>query len=74
MKKEKEAEERRLAREKARLEALIEELETAIAENEAQMCLPENLANHQLLTELDQKNAKCRNELEEAYEKWMALA
>ncbi len=74
LKKEKEAEERRLAREKARLEALIEELETAIGENEAQMCLPENLANHQLLTELDQKNAKCRNELEEAYEKWMALA
>ncbi len=74
LKKEKEAEERRLAREKDRLEALIEELETAIAENEAQMCLPENLANHQLLTELDQKNEKCRNELEEAYEKWMALA
>ena len=74
LKKEKEAEERRLAREKARLEALIEKLEAEIEDNEAQMCLPENLANHQLLTELDQKNAKCRNELEDAYEKWMDLA
>ena len=74
LKKEKEAEARRLAREKSRLETLIETLEAEIEENERQMCLPENLANHQLLTELDQKNAKCRNELEEAYEKWMDLA
>ncbi len=73
LKKKKEAEERRLIREKARLEALIEKLETEIAENEAQMCLPENLTNHKLLEEIDQKNAQCRDDLEKAYEEWMLL-
>ncbi|MGN0659071.1 MAG: ribosomal protection-like ABC-F family protein [Emergencia sp.] len=74
LKKKKEAEERRLAREKERLEQLIEKLETEISENEARMCLPENLTDHQLLTELDEKNVKCKEELEDAYEKWMELA
>lgn len=73
MKKKKEAEERRTAREKEKLEKQIESLETEIADAEAQMCKPENLADHQLLAELDRKVKQAKEQLENAYEKWMAL-
>lgn len=73
LKKKKEAEERRLRREKERLEALIEELETAIAETEAEMCKPENLTNHQLLHELSEKATELKDNLDAAYESWMEL-
>ena len=55
LKKKQEAEERRAAREKERLEKLIEECENAITANEAEMCREENLTNHQYLTELSEK-------------------
>ena len=71
LKKKQEAEERRQRREKERLEALIEELETKIAETEAEMCKPENLTDHQLLNELSLKNTAFKDELEVAYESWM---
>ena len=71
LKKKQEAEERRLRREKERLEALIDELETKIAETEAEMCKPENLADHQLLHELSAKNTAFKDELDAAYESWM---
>ena len=71
LKKKQEAEERRQRREKERLEALIEELETKIAETEAEMCKPENLADHQLLHELSAKNTALKDELDAAYESWM---
>ncbi len=71
LKKKQEAEERRQRREKERLEALIEELETKIAETEAEMCKPENLADHQLLHELSAKNTAFKDELDAAYESWM---
>ncbi len=71
LKKKQEAEERRLRREKERLEALIEELETKIAETEAEMCKPENLTDHQLLHELSAKNTAFKDELDAAYESWM---
>ena len=71
LKKKQEAEERRQRREKERLEALIEELETRIAETEAEMCKPENLSNHELLHELSTKNTALKDELEAAYESWM---
>ena len=71
LKKKQEAEERRQRREKERLEALIEELETKIAETEAEMCKPENLSDHQLLHELSVKNTAFKDELEAAYESWM---
>ena len=71
LKKKQEAEERRQRREKERLEALIEELETKIAETEAEMCKPENLSNHQLLHELSLKNTTYKDELDAAYESWM---
>ncbi|MBR5315982.1 MAG: ABC-F type ribosomal protection protein [Firmicutes bacterium] len=71
LKKKQEAEERRQKREKERLEALIDELETAISETEAEMCKPENLANHQFLQELSEKATKLKDELDAAYESWM---
>lgn len=71
LKKKQEAEERRQRREKERLEALIEELEMAIAQNEEEMCRPENLTNHQLLHELSEKNTKLKDDLDAAYESWM---
>lgn len=37
------------------------------------MCKPENLADHQLLAELDRKVKQAKEQLENAYEKWMAL-
>lgn len=73
LKKKKEAEERRRIREKEKLEALIEKLEEEISDMEAEMCLPENLANPQLLTELDEKVKDSRVKLEEAYDNWMEL-
>ena len=73
LKKKREAEERRAAREKERLEKLIEECETAIAENQAEMCRPENLSNHKYLEELDSKNKELSIKLEETYAKWMEM-
>ena len=73
LKKKQEAEERRQKREKERLEALIEELEAKIAETEAEMCRPENLTDHQLLHELSTKNTDLKDELDAAYERWMAF-
>ena len=73
LKKKQEAEERRLRREKERLEALIEELETAIAQTEEEMCKPENLTDHQLLHELSEKNTKLKDDLDATYESWMEL-
>ncbi len=66
LKKKQEAEERRQRREKERLEALIEELENAIAENEEEMCKTENLTDHQLLHELSEKNTRLKDELDAA--------
>ena len=73
LKKKQEAEERRLKREKERLEKLIEALETEVSELDAEMCLPENLQNHQLLAELDKKRKQKAEELDNAYEDWMEL-
>ncbi|WP_419023667.1 ABC-F family ATP-binding cassette domain-containing protein [Emergencia sp.] len=73
MKKKREAEARRRAREKERLEALIEELEESISQMEAEMCKAENLTKPQLLTELDEKVKDSRVKLEEAYDNWMEL-
>lgn len=73
LKKKQEAEERRAEREKERLEKLIEECETAITANEAEMCREENLTNHQYLTELSAKNEELRKTLDDAYEKWLEM-
>ena len=73
LKKQKEAEARRFAREKAALEMRIGQLEGAIAENEAKMCEEANLTNHQYLAELAEENATFQAELDEVYEKWMEM-
>ena len=73
LKKQQEAEERRRKREKEKLEQQIEELEQKITENEERMCRPENLSDHQLLSELDEENKRCREALDQAYERWMEL-
>ena len=71
LKKKQEAEERRLRREKEQLEALIEELETKIAQTEEEMCKPENLTDHQLLHRLSEENTALKDALDAAYERWM---
>lgn len=73
LKKKQEAEERRLKREKERLEQLIETLEIQVSELDNEMCKPENLQNHQLLAELDNKRREKAESLDDAYEKWMEL-
>ena len=52
---------------------MIAELEEKIAANESEMCREENLSNHQYLSRLDEENRQFREELDEAYEKWMEL-
>ncbi len=73
LKKKQEAEERRFKREKERLEQLIETLEIQVSEIDNEMCRTENLQNHQLLAELDNKRRETAKSLDEAYEKWMEL-
>ncbi|MGF6376953.1 ATP-binding cassette subfamily F protein 3 [Clostridiales Family XIII bacterium PM5-7] len=73
MKKKAEAEERRKKREKEALEERIAELEESIADTEAKMCDPVNLADHNLLGELDEKVREMKAELEEAYDQWLTL-
>lgn len=69
--KERQAEERRNRREKQRLEEFIKQHEASIHANEKEMCKPDNLSDFELLAELAAKNDKLKNELEEAYEKWI---
>lgn len=73
LKKKQEAEERRLAREKEKLENRIETLEQEVSDLDAEMCDPENLQNHVVLNELNEKREKLTEELDEVYEKWMEL-
>lgn len=73
LKKKQEAEERRLAREKESLEKRIETLEQEVSDLDAEMCDPENLQNHVVLNELNEKREKLTEELDEVYEKWMEL-
>ena len=74
LKKQREAEERRNAREKVRLETLIEELEGQIEEIQAQMCLPKNMSDSKLLRELDEKARDFKGKLDEAYDNWMEMS
>ena len=73
LKKKQEALERRTAREKERLEKLIETLEKQVSDLDAEMCKPENLQDHVVLNELNEKREKLTEELDEVYEKWMEL-
>lgn len=73
LKKEREAEERRIARAKAKLEEEIGELEDKIADLENQLSLPENMTDHVKLSGLSSQLAESRNALDGKYEKWMEM-
>lgn len=73
LKKQREADERRSAREKEALEKSIEELEAAIEEIQGEMCLPENMSDSKLLRELDEKMQKNREKLDIAYYRWLEM-
>ena len=72
-KKEQEAAERRKKRELENLENRIAELETAIEDFEAQMCLEENLSDHVKLAKLNDECQSARDELAEVYDKWVEI-
>ena len=73
LKKEREAEERRLARTKEKLETEIEALESEITELETELTLPENMTDHVKLTELGSKLSYKKSILDQKYEEWMEL-
>ena len=73
LKKEREAEERRAARAKAKLEEEIGELEEKIADLENQLSLPENMTDHVKLSRLSSQLSESKNALDEKYEKWMEM-
>lgn len=73
LKKKKEAEDRRRAREKDRLENLIETLEARISDMEAKMCEPEYLSDHVKLAEMSKKLSDMKTELDDTYDKWAEL-
>lgn len=72
--KQREADERRLARTREKLEAQIEELEGKIADIDEQMCSPENLSDHKKLEDLNKESQKLKEFLEGIYEEYMEIA
>ena len=72
-KKEQEAADRRKKREIENLENRIAELEAAIEDFEAQMCLEENLSDHVKLAKLNEECQNARDELAEVYDKWVEI-
>lgn len=73
LQKAKEAEERRLARQKKALEEEIETLEAEISSLEQEVCLEENMTDHEKLAALSDTLSQKREALEEAYDKWLQL-
>ena len=73
LQKAKEAEERRLERQKKALEEEIETLEAEISSLEQEVCLEENMTDHEKLAALSDTLSQKREALEEAYDKWLQL-
>lgn len=73
LKKEQEARERRLRRQKESLEADIASLENDISCLEADMCLEENMKDHVKLAALSEELAGKKEKLEARYEEWLIL-
>lgn len=73
LKKEQEAHERRLRRRQEQAEKRIEELEACIAGVEEELCLEENMTDHNKLHELSCKLDNLKAELADEYDKWMEL-
>ena len=72
-KKEREAQERRLRRNREKLEEEIAGLEEKIADLEGQLTLEENITDHVKLADLAKKLAENKELLDEKYEAWMEL-
>ncbi|MGN0703169.1 MAG: ATP-binding cassette domain-containing protein [Lentihominibacter sp.] len=73
MQKAREAEERRLARQKKALEEEIESLEADIRELEREVCLEENMTDHEKLAAISDTLTQKKNALDEAYDRWLQL-
>ncbi|MBP3816019.1 MAG: ABC-F type ribosomal protection protein [Firmicutes bacterium] len=73
-KKKADMESRRRERENRLLMEEIEKLEASISKIEEEMCLPENLSNHEKLAQLSLTMNEEKNRLEEAYARWMEIA
>lgn len=73
LKKEQEAAERRIKRQQEQTEKHIETLESDINSIEAELCMEENLTDHVKLQELSCKLNALKEELADAYDKWMEL-
>ncbi|MEG1315394.1 MAG: ABC-F family ATP-binding cassette domain-containing protein [Anaerovoracaceae bacterium] len=71
--KQKETEQRRQNKLRENLEAEIERLETEISNIQIEMCKPENLSNHELLSELSRKSDSFNEKLAYDYEKWAEI-
>ena len=72
-KKEQEAADRKKQRELSRIEDRITELEAAIENFEAQMCLEANLSDHVRLAKLSGECENAKAELAEVYDKWVEI-
>lgn len=72
-KKQQEAAERRVAREKTRLEEKITALEEELQMLEAEMGRPEYRTDHGKLTELSRRAGDVKTELDSTYESWLNL-
>ena len=73
LKKEQEAKERRIRRQKESLEADIASLENDISCLEAELCLEDNMKDHVKLATLSEKLSGKKETLEAKYEEWMIL-
>lgn len=71
LRKEEEAEQRRVKRKQKKLESDIERLEVLAAETEEEMCRKEVLTDHKKLNELDRQLKRTKEELAIIYEKWL---
>ena len=74
MKKAEDAQLRRKNRLKESLEEEIEQLEKKIAELEAQMCLPDNIADYEKLERLGKDLAYAKGRHEDKLEEWLELS
>lgn len=73
LRKEKEAEERRLARQVKGLENEIHDLEEKISALEEELCKEEHLSDIKFLNEQGQVLEKMKQDLDEKYDSWLAL-
>ena len=71
--KEREAEERRRARQSEKLEQEISELEEKIAEIEQEICKPENMTDYELLGSLSKQREEAQERLSAAYAEWAEI-